>query len=63
MHLHKLDIHDTLHGLSPAYRRPRDLDAIREEVETGTFMETSPYPPMHLPQWVRIHDELKTAVS
>jgi hypothetical protein len=63
MYLHKLAIYDTIRGFSPEQRRQRDLDAIREEVETGTFMEASPYLPMDFPQWDRIREELKPTIS
>jgi hypothetical protein len=63
LYLHKLEIYDTIRGLSPEQRRQRDLDAIREEVTTGTFMEASPYLPMDFPQWDRIREEIKPVVA
>ena len=63
IYLHKLAIYDSIRGLSPEQQQQRDLDAIREEVATGTFMEASPYLPMDFPQWDAIREEIKPAIT
>ncbi|MFO1488056.1 MAG: hypothetical protein U1F65_06230 [Verrucomicrobiota bacterium] len=62
IYLHKLAVYDCIQGFTPEQRRQRDLDAIQEELTTGTFLEASPYLPINFPQWDRIREEIKPQV-